>query len=315
MRDKTRRTQIRKSTTYKYIIFLVIIIAAAQFWLLKTYYKELEIKLPDDLFSAPGEFPIIESTISVSYEESKLIAIESVSGQNGSPEETNSTYNNDSSTLQEEDAIDQSETTLDEPGENYSNSIEGMELSDIQKKIILRLMELIEEDIEYGYETFPETGYPSNNIWISTDVISVVLRDSGYDLMELIYNDMLEHKKDYPLDIKGRNEPVKHLDFRDVFFQEQFFKRHALELDNEFIIDNEDNPIQWQPGDIVYFQFDPDDPYQDLGGFISSRSNDNGVPLVIMISKDFGKVSEVDVLSEYKVVGHYRYPNPYEEIE
>ena len=146
-------------------------------------------------------------------------------------------------------------------------------------------------------------------------VISIVLRDSGYDLMELIYNDMLEHNEDYPLDLKGRNEPVKYLDFRHVFFQEQFFKRHALGLDNEFIIDNEDNPVQWQPGDIVYFQFDPDNPDQDLGGFISSRSNDNGVPLVIMISKDFGKVSEVDVLYEYNVVGHYRYPNPYEEIE
>ena len=315
MRDKTRRTQIRKSGTYKYVIFLVIIIAAAQFWLLKTYYKELEIKLPDDLSSAPGEFPIIESTISVSYEESKLIATESVSDQNSSSEETNGNYDNGSDTSQEEDTIDQSETILDEPSENYSNSIEGMELSDIQKKIILRLMELIEEDIEYGYETFPETGYPTNNIWISTDVISVVLRDCGYDLMDLIYNDMLEHKEDYPLDIKGRNEPLKHLDFRHVFFQEQFFKRHALGLDNEFIIDNEDNAVQWQPGDIIYFQFDPDDPYQDLGGFISSRSNDNGVPLVIMISKDFGKVSEVDVLSEYKVVGHYRYPNPYEEIE
>jgi len=37
------------------------------------------------------------------------------------------------------------------------------------------------------------------------------------------------------------------------------------------------------------------------------------VPLVIMISKDLGRVSEVDALLDYIIVGHYRYPNPYEE--
>ena len=71
--------------------------------------------------------------------------------------------------------------------------------------------------------------------------------------------------------------------------------------------------IQWQPGDIVYFQFDPDDPYKDYGGFISSRTNDQGVPLVIMLSKELVKISEVDKLMEYTVVGHFRYPNPYAE--
>ena len=36
----------------------------------------------------------------------------------------------------------------------------------------------MDEDITYGYETFPETGYPTNNIWISTDVISVTLANN-----------------------------------------------------------------------------------------------------------------------------------------
>jgi uncharacterized protein YijF (DUF1287 family) len=131
--------------------------------------------------------------------------------------------------------------------------------------------------------------------------------------MELIYEDMTAHKEDYPMDIKKRKDPIKHIDFRDVFFQEQFFKRNALELDKQFIPDNRDNVIQWQPADILYFQFDPDNPYNDLGGFISSRTNDNGVPLIIMISKELGRISEVDKLQEYKIVGHFRYPNPYDE--
>jgi hypothetical protein len=141
----------------------------------------------------------------------------------------------------------------------------------------------------------------------------MVLKDAGYDLMELINKDMVDHKEDYPLDIKNRKDPIKYIDFRDVFFQEQFFKRNALELEKKFIPDNKENMIQWQPGDIVYFQFDPEDPYQDLGGFISSKNNDNGAPLVIMISKEFGRVVEIDKLQEYIIVGHFRYPNPYAE--
>ena len=87
--------------------------------------------------------------------------------------------------------------------------------------------------------------------------------------MELIFKDMSEHKEDYPMDIKGRNEAIKYIDFRDVFFQEQFFRRHALELPLEFNPDDPNNTILWQPGDILYFQFDPDNPYKDLGGFVS----------------------------------------------
>jgi uncharacterized protein YijF (DUF1287 family) len=204
----------------------------------------------------------------------------------------------------EEDAIGEGESSQDD-------AVNGeIILTDIQKQIVLRLLDLIEEDIVYGYETFPDTGYPSNNVWISTDVISMVLNDSGFDLMELIFKDMSEHKEDYPMDIKERNEAIKYIDFRDVFFQEQFFRRNALELPREFKIDDPNNSILWQPGDILYFQFDPDNPYKDLGGFVSPRTNDEGVPLVIMISAELGSISEVDVLNDYTVIGHFRYPPP-----
>ena len=121
---------------------------------------------------------------------------------------------------------------------------------------------------------------------------------------------MIEHKEDYPMDIKGRKTAIKYIDSRDVFFQEKFFKRNALVLTTEYDIEDENRNLIWQPGDIVYFQFDENDPYKDLGGFISPRANENGVPLVIMISSEFKKVSEVDRLLEYKIVGHFRYPQP-----
>ncbi len=301
--NRQKKIYFRRSHGFKVIIFVVIVLAAVQVWFLFKNYKEIIIKLPEELFASPTPVPVEELIVDSPYMSPDEEAFAEIAEVTSEPGE-----------LPLEEAIETADTAAEETAE-VTVETTAFELNETQKKIVLRTMELLEEDIEYGYKVYPETGYPTENIWISTDVIAMVLNDAGYDLMELIYEDMKAHKEDYPMDIKNRSEPIKHIDFRDVFFQEQFFKRNALELENNFNPNNKDNVIQWQPGDIVYFQFDPDNPYQDLGGFISSRTNDEGVPLVIMISKEFGKVSEVDKLQEYIVVGHFRYPNPYEGEE
>jgi len=308
MENRIRKTRIRKVPSYRYILYLVILICLLQIWTLKTYYKEREIKLPENLFTAQKEFPISELILDIPY-----IQLESDSTENVTDNEDagDHTANQDQTG---NNSNNHSSETLEAPDEKYTMEIEGLNLSEVQKKIVLRSLEMLDEDIEYDYRTYVDTGYPTENIYISTDVISVVLRDSGYDLMELIYEDMLRHKDDYPMDIKERRDPVKYIDFRDVFFQEQFFKRHALgELPAEYTPGDENNKFLWQPGDILYFQFDEENPYKDLGGLVSPHSSEDGIPLVIMISKEFGKVKEVDVLLEYKIIGHYRYPPP--EVE
>ena len=299
--EKVKKIHIRKSQGFKILVFAAIILSAVQLWMLYSNYRDIIIKIPEDLFVYPKPLPVAELIINSPYVPPASETEVAEDGAEPSPKEIEPLENTVETIVAEET----------ETEETTAQSAEAFELNEVQKQIILSLMALLEEDIEYGYKVYPETGYPSENIWISTDVISMVLKDAGFDLMELIYEDMINHKEDYPLDIKNRKEPIKHIDFRDVFFQEKFFKRNALELELEFTLDNKE--IQWQPGDIVYFQFDPDNPYQDLGGFISSRTNDRGVPLVIMISKDLGKVSEIDKLLEYTIVGHFRYPNPYEE--
>ncbi len=287
MEDRVRKKQFRKNINYKYFIYIVAIIALLQLLTLRACYQEKIFKLPEKLFSSKIDFPISELTLDITY---------------GEPE---------SRFMEDSDAYMTEEDSAIESDENQSNDIESHNLSDIQRDIVLKALELLDEDIKYGYDVFPDTGYPSSNVWISTDVISVTLRDCGYDLMDLIYEDMNEHKEDYPMDIKGRKTAIKYIDFRDVFFQEQFFKRNALTtLPVEYDKENEDNSFLWQPGDIVYFQFDENNPYKDLGGFISPHKNNDGIPLVIMISKEFGKVREVDKLMEYKIVGHFRYPPP-----
>ncbi len=285
MEERVRKKQFRKNINYKYFIYIVAIIALLQLLTLRACYQEKIFKLPEKLFSSKIDFPISELTLDITY---------------GEPE---------SRFMEDSDAYMTEEDSAIESDENQSNDIESHNLSDIQKEIVLKALELLDEDIEYGYDVFPATGYPSSNVWISTDVISVTLRDCGYDLMDLIYEDMNEHKEAYPLDIRGRKTPIKYIDFRDVIFQEKFFERNATALPVEYDKENEDNNLLWQPGDIVYFQVDPDNQNQDLGGFIS-RYNNNGVPLVIMISKKLEKISEIEIdkLMEYKIVGHFRYP-------
>jgi uncharacterized protein YijF (DUF1287 family) len=299
--EKAKKIQIRKSHGFKVIVFAVIVFSAVQVWFLYKNYKVIVTKLPDNLYASPLDFPVSDLTINSKYQPPAE-----------NPENSQNTVIAQE-TISLENSLETADTAVVESVETTAESTQEFILTEVQKKIVLRLMSLIEEDIQYGYKVYKETGYPSENIWISTDVIAMVLKDAGYDLMELINKDMVDHKEDYPLDIKNRKDPIKYIDFRDVFFQEQFFKRNALELEKKFIPGNKENMIQWQPGDIVYFQFDPENPYQDLGGFISSRNNDKGVPLVIMISKEFGRVVEIDKLQEYIIVGHFRYPNPYAE--
>ena len=289
MKSRTVKTKFTRILDYRYFIYAGIIIALLQFWTLKSFYEEEQIiKLPDDLFRSLVDYPLSELTL----EYIPGGKDESSSGEQG--------------TAGEEGELDE-EGTVISAGDAGT---EGLGLSDIQKQIVLKLLELIQEDITYGYEVFPDSGYPTNNVWISTDVISVVLNECGFNLMELIYKDMSEHKEDYPMDIKERKEAIKYLDFRDVFFQEQFFKRNALELPIEHEAGDPNNSILWQPGDILYFQFDPDNPYKDLGGFVSPHENEDGIPLVIMISAELGSISGADVLGEYEIVGHFRYPPP-----
>ncbi|MGM0366575.1 MAG: DUF1287 domain-containing protein [Actinomycetota bacterium] len=271
---------------------MVIIFAVLQFFALKFFHQEIITRLPDNLFTAVQKIPLKEITLSFVDERT---------------EETERRIQ-ESSQPEEEAAAEPAEEEQQEPG----TGIEEIGLSDIQRSIVLRSLEILEESRVYEYELYPETGYPEENVAISTDVISIILRDCGYDLMELIYEDMEEHPDAYPMDIIGRDEPIKYIDFRHVFFQQTFFDRHALQLGNEYEPQHENNNIQWQPGDVVYFQFDPDNPHQNLGGIISSNTNDQGVPLVIMTSKELGQVSEVDVLADYEIIGHYRYPYPEE---
>ncbi len=133
------------------------------------------------------------------------------------------------------------------------------------------------------------TGYPDDNYGVCTDLVACALRDVGYDLRELVNDDILSYPEYYNVDV-----PDKNIDFRRVNNLQTYFERHALSLTTDV-----SDVSQWQPGDIVVFV--------EHIGIISDKKNDNGVPYVIHHNDPLQIRYEEDILENRDdITGHYR---------
>ncbi len=134
-------------------------------------------------------------------------------------------------------------------------------------------------------------GYPDDGYGVCTDVVAQALMGAGYDLMELVDQDIHDSPESYDVDI-----PDKNIDFRRVKNLQVYFHRHAQVLST--------NPRQfteWHGGDIVVFR--------DHIGIVSDRRNKNGVPFLIHHYNPLQATYEEDVLESYSaedIIGHYR---------
>ena len=140
------------------------------------------------------------------------------------------------------------------------------------------------------YESmYSVSGYPTNGYGVCTDVVAFALKGAGYDLMNLVNEDILANRELY--DIKDVD---KRIDFRRVKNLLVYFKRHSesLTLDTDLI-------EQWQPGDIVVFS--------GHIGIISDKRNGKGVPFVLHHYSKLQVSYEEDILNRFgKIVGHFR---------
>ena len=134
-----------------------------------------------------------------------------------------------------------------------------------------------------------ETGYPNDEFGVCTDVVAFGLLNAGYDLMNLVNEDILNNREDYNIEVIDKN-----IDFRRVKNLRVYFERNAISLTTDV------NKIEeWQGGDIVIFQ--------NHIGVISDSRNKNGVPFVIHHANPFQKYYEEDILeTRNDIVGHYR---------
>ncbi len=93
-------------------------------------------------------------------------------------------------------------------------------------------------------------GYPPDGEGVCTDVIWRAFRAAGYELKNLVDQDIHDHTADYPR-VAGRPEP--NIDFRRVPNLRVFFSKSAARLTTEVRPGDAANLAEWQGGDIVIF--------------------------------------------------------------
>ena len=159
---------------------------------------------------------------------------------------------------------------------------------DDQTDILNSVREYIATNPKYQSKYYA-SGYPDDEYGVCTDVVAFGLKGAGYDLMELVNEDIRNNKDDYNIDTIDKN-----IDFRRVQNLKVYFKNNAISLTtNIYDIDN------WQGGDIVIFQ--------NHIGIVSNNRNKNGVTFVIHHANPYQKYYEEDILElRNDIVGHYR---------
>lgn len=159
---------------------------------------------------------------------------------------------------------------------------------DDQTDILNSVRAYISKSPKYKSKYYSE-GYPDDDFGVCTDVVAFGLLGAGYDLMELVSEDIALNKEKYNI-----KKPDKNIDFRRVVNLKVYFENNASVLSTDI------NKIgEWQGGDIVIFK--------NHIGVISDKRNKRGIPFVIHHSNSYQKYYEEDILeSRSDIVGHYR---------
>ena len=136
-----------------------------------------------------------------------------------------------------------------------------------------------------------ETGYPDDEYGVCTDVVANGLKDAGYDLKELVNEDIINNKEKYNIEVIDKN-----IDFRRVRNLDVYFKNNSISLTKDL-----SQIEEWQGGDIIVFK--------DHIGIISDKRNKKGIPFLIHHANPVQVNYEEDVLELYGqdyIIGHYR---------
>lgn len=159
---------------------------------------------------------------------------------------------------------------------------------DDQTDILNNTREYIKTNPKYKSKYYG-TGYPNDEYGVCTDVVGIALKNSGYDLMELVNEDIKNNREKYDIDVIDKN-----IDFRRVKNLIIFFKNNTINLTTDI------NELEeWQGGDIVIFK--------NHIAIVSDKRNKNGIPFIIHHQSPYQSNYEEDIL-QYRndIVGHYR---------
>ncbi len=172
-------------------------------------------------------------------------------------------------------------------------------MTPLQARIVGRAKAQIGDayDASYCVLSYPN-GDPPAGRGACTDVVVRSLRAGGVNLQMLVHADMSRHWDRYPHKW-GLARPDPNIDHRRVPNLAVFFQAHGETLPNAV---TPQTLSTWQPGDIVCWKMPGGG---DHTGLVSDRRDPRGVPLVI---HNLGRCEEQDVLTNWTIAGHYRYP-------
>lgn len=159
---------------------------------------------------------------------------------------------------------------------------------DDQTDILNNTREYIKTNPKYKSKYYG-TGYPNDEYGVCTDVVAIALKNAGYDLMELVNEDIKNNREKYDIDVIDKN-----IDFRRVKNLIIFFKNNTINLTTDI------NELEeWQGGDIIIFK--------NHIGIVSDKRNRKGIPFIIHHQSPYQSNYEEDIL-QYRndIVGHYR---------
>lgn len=187
------------------------------------------------------------------------------------------------------------------PHKQYSNSDFNIETYissvdkdndgiDDQTDILNNVRTYIAKNPKYKSKYY-ETGYPDDEYGVCTDVVANGLKDAGYDLKELVNEDIINNKEKYNIEVIDKN-----IDFRRVRNLDVYLKNNSISLTKDL-----SQIEEWQGGDIIVFK--------DHIGIISDKRNKKGIPFLIHHANPIQVNYEEDVLELYGqdyIIGHYR---------
>ncbi len=173
--------------------------------------------------------------------------------------------------------------------EDYHSSVDyDNDGFDDQEDILKSAREYIASKPIYKSKYY-ETGYPNDKYGVCVDVVGFALKGAGYDLQELVNEDIKKNKDKYDPDAGDKN-----IDFRRVRNLKVYFKNKHQSLTTDIY-----DISAWQGGDIIIFE--------SHIGIVSDKRNRKGVPFIIHHS-NFQSNYEEDILElRHDIIGHYRF--------
>lgn len=138
-------------------------------------------------------------------------------------------------------------------------------------------------------------GYPDDGYGVCTDVVGFALKAAGYDIRELVDDEIKASPAEYGMSADERDSNI---DFRRTPNLSVWLNRNAVVLTTDL-----SDPGEWQGGDIV-----ATDRHVMV---LSDRRNHKGLPYVIHLHNRAQTAAhdyEQDCLEKYadKITGHYR---------